>query len=57
MGTRFKELMSKKSEKELMDYLINFNKYTPDAITAAVDELKGRGRIFTEQELIEIKKN
>ena len=55
MGTRFKELMSKKSEKELMDYLINFNKYTPDAITAAVDELKGRGRNFTEQELIEIK--
>lgn len=55
MGTRFKELMSKKSEKELMDYLINFKKYTPDAITAAVDELKGRGKNFTEQELIEIK--
>jgi hypothetical protein len=55
MGTKFKELMSKKSDKELMDYLINFNKYTGDAITAAVDELKGRGRNFTEQELIEIK--
>lgn len=55
MGTRFKELMSKKSEKELLDYLINFNKYTPDSITAAVDELKGRGRNFTQQELIEIK--
>jgi hypothetical protein len=55
MGTRFKELMSKKSEEELMDYLINFNTYAPDAITAAVDELKGRGRNFTEQELIEIK--
>jgi len=47
--------MSKKSEKELMDYLTNFNKYTGDAITAAVDELRERGKIFTEQELIDIK--
>ena len=38
-----------------MDYLINFNKYTGDAITAAVDELKERGKHFTEQELIDIK--
>lgn len=55
MGTKFKQLMSKKSEKELMDYLINFNKYTGDAITAAVDELRERGKHFTEQELIDIK--
>ena len=46
MGTSFKELMTKKSDEGLMDYLINFNKYTPDAITAAVDELKRRGRNF-----------
>ena len=55
MGTSFKELMTKKSDEGLMDYLINFSKYTPDAITSAVDELKRRGRNFTEQELTEIK--
>lgn len=46
--------MSGKSDEGLMDYLNSFNKYTPEAITAAVDELKRRGRQFTEQELVEI---
>jgi hypothetical protein len=55
MGTSFEGLMTKKSEDGLMDYLINFNKYTPDAISAAVHELKRRGKTFTEQELTEIK--
>ena len=47
--------MSSKSEDGLMDYLTNFNKYTPDAITAAVDELKRRGKSFTDEDLIDIK--
>ena len=47
--------MSSKSEDGLMDYLINFNKYTADSITAAVDELKRRGKSFTEEELRDIK--
>jgi hypothetical protein len=55
MGTSFKELMTKKSEAELMEFLINFNRYAPDAIKAAVRELKSRGRNFTELELTEIK--
>lgn len=54
MGTGFRELMTKKSDDGLMEYLTNFKKYTPDAIIAAVDELKRRGRNFTEQELDEI---
>jgi len=46
--------MNGKSEEGLIDYLNNFNKYTPEAITAAVDELKRRGRSFNDEELNEI---
>jgi hypothetical protein len=55
MASRFKEIMAKKSDDGLMDYLVNYKKYTPDAVTAAVDELKSRGREFNEQEIIDIK--
>jgi len=55
MGRSLREVMSSKSEDGLIDYLTNFNKYTPDSITAAVDELKRRGRIFTDEELSDIK--
>lgn len=37
-----------------MDYLINFEKYTGDSITAAVDELRRRGKTFTDEELRDI---
>ena len=46
--------MAEKSEDGLADYLHNFKRYTPDAIKAAVDELKSRGRNFSEDELREI---
>jgi len=46
--------MAGKSEDGLADYLHNFKRYTPDAIKAAVDELKSRGRNFSEDELREI---
>ena len=55
MARSLREVMSSKSEDGLMDYLINFNKYTADSITAAVDELKRRGKSFTEEELRDIK--
>ena len=55
MGTSFRDLMTTKSDDGLMEYLTNFRKYTPGAITAAVDELKRRGKTFTEQELADIK--
>lgn len=43
--------MHQKSEEGLMDYLNNFQRYVPDAISAAVEELKSRGKNFTEAEL------
>jgi hypothetical protein len=46
--------MSEKSQEGLMDYLNNSNKYTSEAIAAAADELKRRGRIFSEEELKDI---
>lgn len=46
--------MNGKSEEGLMNYLNNFSRYTPEAITAAVDELKRRGRLFSDEELNEI---
>ncbi len=46
--------MNGKSEEGLMDYVNSFQKYTPEAITAAVDELKRRGTSFSDQELKEI---
>ena len=51
MSTRFQEIMHQKSEEGLMDYLNNFQRYVPDAISAAVEELKSRGKNFTEAEL------
>ena len=47
--------MISKSEDGLMDYLTNFNKYTPEAIAAAADELRTRGKNFTDEELSDIK--
>lgn len=47
--------MNGKSDDGLMDYLNNFNKHAPEAITAAVDELRRRGKIFTDAELADIK--
>jgi hypothetical protein len=54
MGKSLREVMAGKSEDGLADYLHNFKRYTPDAIKAAVDELKSRGRNFSEEELREI---
>lgn len=46
--------MTGKSDDGLTDYLQNFSRYTPEAIRAAVEELKRRGRNFKEEELREI---
>jgi hypothetical protein len=54
MAKSLKEVMSGKSEEGLMDYLNNFQKYTPEAIMSASDELKRRGRTFSDEELKEI---
>lgn len=54
MAKSLSEVMNTKSEEGLADYLDNFQKYTPEAIRTAVDELKRRGRNFSEEELREI---
>jgi hypothetical protein len=54
MGSNLKEVMAGKSDEQLKDYLVRFEKFTPEAITAAADELKKRGKQFTEQELKEL---
>lgn len=47
--------MTKKSEDGLNEYLTNTDRYVPDAIYAAINELKKRGRIFSEDELQTVK--
>ena len=46
--------MRGKSNDGLNDYINNFGKYTPEAILAAVNELKKRGKNFSSQELEDI---
>lgn len=55
MEINYEELMTKKSEEGLHDYLINIDKYVPEAIYAAINELKKRGRVFTDEKLQAIK--
>ena len=47
----FQRLMTKKSDKELEEYLNNIMAYSRDIVEAAIQELKNRGRLFTEVEL------
>lgn len=54
MAKSLREIISGKSDEGLMDYLSNFNKYTPESITAARDELRRRGKQFSGDELREI---
>ncbi len=54
MARSLREVMNGKSDEGLMGYLNNFQKFTPEAIKAAADELKRRGRNFSEGELKEI---
>lgn len=54
MAKSLGEVMRGKSNEGLTDYINNFNKYTPEAIAAAVNELKKRGKKFSSQELEDI---
>jgi hypothetical protein len=51
METDFEALMTKKSDDGLNDYITNVDKYVPEAIYAAINELKKRGRELTDREL------
>ena len=54
MTVSLPELMTAKSEEELLYYLDNYTKYTPEAIITVVAELKKRGRTFTDFEFDDI---
>lgn len=43
--------MIKRSDAELMEYINNFDKYTPEALIAVVNELKSRGQSISDEEL------
>ncbi|RYE19718.1 MAG: hypothetical protein EOP51_19335 [Sphingobacteriales bacterium] len=49
-------MMEGRSIEDLHDYINNYQKYWPDAIEAAVTELKNRGEIFTLEEQAEIER-
>src|ERR1035437_5617584 len=51
MSTYFEELMIKRSDAELMEYINNFDKYTPEALIVVVNELKSRGHSISDEEL------
>jgi hypothetical protein len=51
MRTHFEELMANKTVEELLEFISNFDRYSSQAITAAVNELKVRGQNFSDEEL------
>ncbi len=51
MDAYYAAKMAKKTEAELLDYFLNHHKYVAEAVLAAVEELRNRGRVFTEAEL------
>jgi hypothetical protein len=51
MRTHFEELMTKKTVEELTEFIDNFDRYSPEALTSAINELKVRGRDFSDEEL------
>ncbi len=54
MEIDFVKLMPSKSDEGLQEYIDNRQKYSPIAIYAAIDELKKRGRTFTDEEFTQI---
>ncbi|SHH22205.1 hypothetical protein SAMN04488109_3233 [Chryseolinea serpens] len=55
MDNQYQALMTSKSDEQLKNYLVNSEKYTEEAVTAAIQELRNRGKEFSEEELSEIK--
>jgi hypothetical protein len=55
MDIDFVKLMASKTDEGLQECIDNRKKYNPDAVYAAIDQLKFRGRIFTDEELNIIK--
>ena len=55
METDYKKLMTSKLDVDLQEYIDNRVKYNPNAVFAAIDELKNRGRTFSDTEIETIK--
>jgi len=49
--TDFEKMISKKNVEELMEYINDFERYSPWALTAVVNELKTKGKEFSDEEL------
>ncbi len=54
MAIDFIKLTTTKSNDELEEYIKNRKKYQPMAIYAVIDELKQRGRNFSDEEFTQI---
>jgi hypothetical protein len=54
MEIDFVKLMASKSDEGLQEYIDNRTKFTPVAVYTAIDELKKRGRTFTDEEFTQI---
>jgi hypothetical protein len=55
MATDYMELMTTKSDQGLQEYIDNRKKYNPQSVFAAIEELKKRGRSFSDKEIETIK--
>lgn len=55
MEIDYVKLMTSKSDEGLQEYIEQRQKYNPQAVFSAIDELKKRGRNFTEEEISSIK--
>jgi hypothetical protein len=53
----FKEDFEKVSDQDLRVYIDQRQKYIPEAVEAAIEELQKRGHVFSEEELISIRQD
>jgi hypothetical protein len=56
MDNSYAIVMTSLNEEALIKYVHEPEKYVPEAIEAAIEELKKRGKVFSEEELAAIKK-
>ncbi|MDQ3108567.1 MAG: hypothetical protein M3R17_01615 [Bacteroidota bacterium] len=53
----YSEKVAVLSEQSLNEYIVNRYKYIPEIVEAAIAELQKRGRVFSEEELLTIRKD
>jgi len=55
MNIDYEKLMTGKSDEQLTNYLDNIEKFTEEAVMASIQELRKRGKQFSEEDLNEVK--